>query len=107
MYTPTRGASSSSIVNPASVIAKWADAMARWMKGSIRLISFRSIKSSGTNPLTSAAIVVEKSDGSNFVIRPTPDLPARIASQVEPTPIPSGVTAPSPVTTTLRIRTSR
>src|SRR5512143_550675 len=71
------------------------------MKGSIRLISFLSTKSSAWNPLTSAANVAANCDGSNLVIGPTPDRPARSAAHVGPTPIPSGVTAPSPVTTTL------
>src|SRR3990172_6011635 len=73
------------------------------MNGSIRLISFLSMNCSGSNPFTSAAMVVEKSFASNRVIAPTPDVPARIASHVHRTPTPRGVTAPSPVTTTLRM----
>src|SRR5512140_512269 len=73
------------------------------MNGSIRLISFLSMNRSGSNPFTSAAMVVEKSFASNRVIGPTPDVPARIASHVLRTPTPRGVTAPSPVTTTLRM----
>src|SRR5512139_274440 len=73
------------------------------MNGSIRLISFRSMNSSGLNPFTSAAMVVENSDASKRVMGPIPDFPARIASQVGRTPTPRGVTPPSPVTTTLRM----
>src|SRR6266508_1028651 len=73
------------------------------MNGSIRLISFLSMNCSGSNPFTSAAMVVEKSFASNRVIGPTPDFPARIASHVAWTPTPRGVIAPSPVTTTLRM----
>src|SRR5512141_1125376 len=73
------------------------------MNGSIRLISFLSMNRSGSNPFTSAAMVVEKSFASNRVIGPTPDVPARIASHVLRTPTPRGGTAPSPVTTTLRM----
>src|SRR5512143_4187543 len=73
------------------------------MNGSIRLISFLSMCRSGSNPFTSAAMVVEKSFASNRVIGPTPDVPASIASHVLRTSTPRGVTAPSPVTTTLRM----
>src|SRR5512139_163604 len=73
------------------------------MNGSIRLISFRSMNSSGLNPFTSAAMVVENSEASKRVMGPMPDFPARIASQVGRTPTPRGVTPPSPVTTTLRM----
>src|SRR5665647_516545 len=73
------------------------------MNGSIRLISFLSMNCPGSNPFTSAAMVVEKSFASNRVIGPTPDVSARIASHVLRTPTPRGVTAPSPVTTTLRM----
>src|SRR5512135_249155 len=73
------------------------------MNGSIRLISFRSMNCSGSNPFTSAAMVVEKSFASKRVIGPTPDVPARSASHVLRTSTPRGVTAPSPVTTTLRM----
>src|SRR5678816_4550334 len=40
--------------------------------------------------------------GSNRVMSPTPDRPAIAASQVASTPVPSGVTIPRPVITTLR-----
>ncbi len=80
-----------------------AAAMAKWMNGSIRLISFLSMNCSGSNPFTSAAMRVGKSDASNFVMGPTPDFPASAASHVGATPTPSGETAPSPVTTTLRM----
>src|SRR3989304_5053552 len=73
------------------------------MNGSIRLASFLSMNRSGSNPFTSAAMVVANSFASNRVIGPTPDFPARSASHVVRTPRPRGVIAPRPVTTTLRM----
>src|SRR5512143_1335604 len=73
------------------------------MNGSIRLISFLSMNFSGSNPFTSAAMVVEKSFASNRVIGPTPDVPARIASHVLRPSSPRRLTPPRPVTTTLRM----
>jgi hypothetical protein len=43
---------------------------------------------------------VLKSLASNRVIGPTPERPASSAAQLEGTSLPSGVIAPSPVTTT-------
>jgi len=60
----------------------------------------------GVESLDFSAIWQEKSAGSNWVIRAIPDLPARIASQEGSVPIPSGVSKPTPVTTTLRDQTS-
>src|SRR4030042_1011585 len=59
------------------------------------------MKSSGLKSLTSPAIWHEKSDASNLVIGPMPDLPAHTASQFLSIPVPRGVTIPKPVTTTL------
>ena len=53
--------------------------------------------------LTSAATRTGKSLASNERIQSIPLRPATAASQVERASLPSGVTAPSPVTTTLRI----
>jgi len=70
------------------------------MKRSILRISLGSMNSSGRNPFTSAANRVGKAEASKRVMGPTPDRPARTASQVGLTPMPRGVTAPRPVTTT-------
>jgi hypothetical protein len=59
MNTPTRGAMSSVTDKPASSIANCDAAMAYWMKMSIFLTSFLSMKASGLNPLTSPAIRAE------------------------------------------------
>ena len=56
---------------------------------------------SGSNPFSSPAIFVSKAAQSNLVIRAMPDFPAQIPSQVSATELPSGVTAPMPVITTL------
>ena len=56
MKTPTSGPFSGVIVSFESSIANCAAAMAYWMKRSIFLTSFFSIQSSGSKPLTSAAI---------------------------------------------------
>ena len=56
MYTPTRGARSGVTSSCESARAKSAAAMAYWMKTSIFLTSFRAMKTSGSNPLTSPAI---------------------------------------------------
>ena len=54
----------------------------------------------------SQAYFVTTSDASKRVIGPAPDLPASRRSHVASTPDASGVTIPSPVTTTLRIGNS-
>ncbi len=89
------------IVSPASSIAIRAAINAYWMNGSVLLIFFLSRKSSGWKSLSSAAICTLKSEGSNLVILATPDLPWHSFSQDSSTPVAKGVTAPSPVITTL------
>src|SRR5437867_1343347 len=70
------------------------------MKRSERRVSFNGIQSADLKPLTSAAIRVGSADASNFVIGPTPLTPPRRFFQASATPIPTGETIPSPVTTT-------
>src|SRR6185436_17612593 len=70
------------------------------MKTSIFLTSFFSMKSSGSNPLTSAAICAAYPVMSNLVTRVTPDVPASSARQVSAVPMPSDDTSPMPVMTT-------
>ena len=59
-----------------------------------------AVEDDGSKSLTSAAIRVVRRDGSNWVMGPTPDLPAIRPAQVDGTSLPSGVMAPMPVTTT-------
>ena len=54
----------------------------------------------GSKSLTSAATRTGKPLGSNARMKSIPLRPATAASQVERTSLPTGVTAPSPVTTT-------
>ncbi len=105
METPTLSASSSDGWNPASSSAMRAHATAYWMKKSIFLSSFLSTYREPSNPFTSPAIWVFIPAASNRVIGPIPELPARQAFQLSSTPIPRGVTAPKPVTTTRRCAT--
>ena len=81
MNTPTFGAFSGVTTKPESSIANCAAAIAYWMKTSIFLTSFFSMKRSGSKPLTSPAICVAKADASNLVIVPTPLVAARRACQ--------------------------
>src|SRR5579859_3437735 len=71
------------------------------MKRAIFLISFFSMKLSGSKPLTSAAIWQEKLLASNCVILPTPPLPATMLFQISVLVLPTAQISPSPVTTTL------
>ena len=76
------------------------------MKTSIFLTSFFSMNCSGSKPLTSPAMRVANCVASNFVIGPTPLLPAQIARPVRArSRCPSDDTRPMPVTTTRRLFT--
>ena len=66
----------------------------------MRSRSRRSTQSSGRKPRTSPAIRHGKPALAKRVIGPMPERPAHTASQFAGTPTPSGVTMPSPVTTT-------
>src|SRR6185369_11679026 len=72
------------------------------MKRSIFLTSFFSNQRSGSKFLTSAAILVENCVVSNREIVETPLRPSQRPCHVSSVPVPSAVTNPTPVTTTLR-----
>src|SRR5215813_1454319 len=103
MNTPTRGASSDVTSSCESSIANCDAAIAYWMKMSIFLTSFFSMKRSGSKPLTSPAIRVANCDASNLVIVPMPLRPEPSAAQLASVPMPSDDTRPIPVTTTRRV----
>ena len=100
MNTPRRGAFSRVTCSFESSIANCAAAIAYWMKTSIFLTSFFSMKRRGSNPLISPAIWDANPVTSNLVIRSIPLVPARSAFQFASVPMPSGDTRPIPVTTT-------
>jgi hypothetical protein len=56
---------------------------------------------SGSNPLTSHANRTGKLLASNFVIGAAPERPSTNARQLVATSLPTGESAPTPVTTTL------
>jgi hypothetical protein len=58
-----------------------------------------------SNPFTSHAKRTAKFDASNFVIGAPPERPSRSERQVVATSLPTGESAPTPVTTTLRFVT--
>src|SRR5262245_45865156 len=103
MNTPTFGASAGVICSRASSMANCDAAIAYWMKTSIFLTSFFSMKCSGSNPRTSPAMRVANCDASNFVIVSIPLRPAVSAVQLASVPMPSDDTRPIPVTTTRRL----
>ncbi len=115
IITPVRQRSSSVAgTQPESCTACTAAAIPYRMKSSTLRCSFGSIQSSGLNvPAVpsprgiSQAYCVTTAEASNRVIGPAPDCPAISRSQVASTPQARGVTIPSPVTTTRRIRFSR
>ena len=78
MITPIRPEFASVISNPDCAKASLADAIVNCSKRSRRRASFASIKFSGLNPFTSAAICTCKAAAceSNSVIGATPDTPA-------------------------------
>src|SRR5438128_577171 len=79
------------------------------MNESIFLTSFFSNQRSGSKSLISAAILVENCVVSKRVIAVTPLRPSQRPFHVSSVPVPSAVTNPTPVTTTLlfcKIQTS-
>src|SRR5882672_3123573 len=72
------------------------------MKGSILRASLDVRYSSTLNPCTAPPKRVAKALASKRVIGPMPPRPARMLSHAPATVLPSGVTIPSPVTTTRR-----
>ena len=111
IITPVRSFSSSDgSSQPASRTACTAAAIPYRMKSSTLRRSLGSIQSSGLKLPSlpspngiSQAYLVTTSFGSKRVIGPAPDCPSRSRVQVSSTPEASGVTIPSPVTTTLRM----
>src|SRR5437879_4274 len=77
-------------------------ASARWMKRPIFLISFFSMKFSGSKFLTSAAMVQAKLVVSKWVIWPTPLLPASRFFQTSGAVLPTPQIRPLPVTSSRR-----
>ncbi len=88
-------------------IASSAAAMAKWMKRPIFLISFFSMKFSGSKFLTSAAIwQANGAEASNWRDAcPTPLLPASRFFQTSSVVLPTPQIRPIPVTTTRRRQT--
>ena len=100
MTTPAFSFEIVSLSYPASAIACADATVTNWQKRAIFRASFRSIQGAVSKFFTSAAIFTLKSAVSKRVMGPTPLRPSRIPAQVSSTVFPSGVTAPSPVTTT-------
>src|SRR5262249_36533561 len=73
---------------------------AYWMNRSSFLRSFFSMTRRGSKPFTSPAMRESRRLASNRVMGPMPERPSQIALQNSGTVLPTGVTAPSPVTTT-------
>src|SRR5205823_10198821 len=72
------------------------------MYRSLRRISLRGITASASKSRTSPPILASTREGSKSVMRRIPLRPAFMHSQVVRASLPSGVTAPMPVTTTRR-----
>ncbi len=96
MTTATSSRLWSLIASAASSSAWRAAATANWAKRAMRRACLKSIQSRGSKPLTSAAIWTSWSEGSNGVMRPTPDVPAVRFAQKVATSLPMGVIAPMP-----------
>ena len=107
--TPIRSRSSADAVersSPAARTASSAAAIAKWMKRLIRRAILRSMATVGSKLFTSAAIRTSNPVGSNEVMGPAPDRPATRLRQKSGAEFPIGVTAPRPVTTARRARSS-
>src|SRR5438034_1054487 len=100
--TPVRSGAASGSGRPASSTASSAAPTVYWMKMSIFFKSLRSMKRSGSKSRTSPATRAGRAEASKRVIGPMPERPATRLSQFASMPVPSGVTRPSPVTTTRR-----
>src|SRR6185369_8653309 len=101
--TPPR--SETTCGSPASAHASLAAAMPNCVKRSVRRASFRSRWSSGSKSTSPATVTGRSSIGNRVIVR-TPFRPLVSPCQKSSTPVPTGVTGPSPVMTTLR-RSSR
>src|SRR5204863_10114775 len=95
--------------NPSSAASDMASLAApsesRTFRSSFRT-SFGDATDDGSKPFTSAATRTGKPSASNERIQSIPDSPATAARQVDGASLPSGVTAPRPVTATLLIAAS-
>src|SRR5688500_14043793 len=76
------------------------------MKVSKRRASFGARYLLTSKPLTSPAICEGYGEGSKRVMRPMPDLPARMLPHASAIPMPTGEMIPRPDTTTLRFAKS-
>ncbi len=100
MAVPVRSGQGKPLFNPASSIAMAEAATANWVNRSIRRFSLRSMKSSASKSLTSAASFALLLVTSNLVIMPMPFSPLHKPPQNFSVPVPRGVIAPKPVITT-------
>src|SRR5919198_4777447 len=82
--------------------ASVAAVSANWVDRSSRRACFAPSATDGSKSTHSPATLDGMGSGSTSVRGPTPERPAVIPSQYAFTPTPTGVTAPSPVTTTRR-----
>ena len=103
MITPARYGSTSFISEPQSASASLAATTANWVNRSIWRISFFSRWSAGSKPRTIPATLMPTSVGSNLSILEMPSLPCLTFSQNVFASLPSGLTVPTPVITTLFI----
>ena len=106
MFTPMRSAFASVAWMPASAIASIAAAVPKCRNRSKRRASLTGRYLLTSKPFTSPAICEANWAGSKRVMRVMPGRPARTFAQASLTPIPTGLTMPSPVTTTLRLDNS-
>ncbi len=99
LVTATPSRHGSTVGDPASAHASRAATMASCSHRSIRRACTRPTTSTGSTA-AGAAILTGSDSTHSSVRRRTPLVPASIADQVDVTSPPSGVVAPSPVTTT-------
>src|ERR1700729_50684 len=100
LVTPTPSRYGSTAGDPASAQASRAATMASCSYLSILRACGLPMTATGSTA-AGAAIFTGRASAPHSVRRRTPQVPASIADQVDATSPPSGVVAPSPVTTTL------
>jgi hypothetical protein len=100
LVTATPSRHGSTLGEPASVHASRAATIASCSHRSIRRACTRPMTDTGSSA-AGAAIRTGSDAAQSSVMGRTPLVPASIADQVDATSPPSGVVAPSPVTTTL------
>src|SRR5919199_4952733 len=106
MITPVRSGSAEIASSPASSTASVAAAMPIWAKTSVLRASLGSMYRVASKSVTSHAICTGSSDASKPFMGPAPERPSIRPSQNASTPMPIGVTTPTPVTTTSVIDSS-